>query len=124
MLELFGCGSHKKHTRTRYAELVFLLLVGSARHVVGSSASVAQNVDAIFFMLGLAQCGCPKKRVTTRYAELVFLHLVRSMGHVVCSSGPGHETWMHNFSCSGWPDADATNACLDTLRRTCVFASS
>jgi hypothetical protein len=32
------CGSHKKHTRTHYAELVFLYSLPSAGHVVHSAA--------------------------------------------------------------------------------------
>jgi hypothetical protein len=41
MLRWDQCGFHKKRTSTRYAELVFLHLVGSAGDVVHSSASGA-----------------------------------------------------------------------------------
>jgi hypothetical protein len=37
---------------TRYAALVFLHQVGWAGRIVYSSASGAQNFDALFFMLG------------------------------------------------------------------------
>jgi hypothetical protein len=42
----------KKRGETRYAELVFLHLVGSAGHVVHSCASGASNIEALFFMVG------------------------------------------------------------------------
>jgi hypothetical protein len=42
---------NKKRAGTRYAELMFMYLVGSAGHVVHSSASGAQNIDALFFIL-------------------------------------------------------------------------
>jgi hypothetical protein len=41
----------KKHVRTRYAELVSFLSVGSVGHVVHSGASRARNNNALFFML-------------------------------------------------------------------------
>jgi hypothetical protein len=39
MLVWARCNFPKKHTRTRYAELVFLHLVGSAGHILHSGAS-------------------------------------------------------------------------------------
>jgi hypothetical protein len=56
---MFGwtrCGYHKKRARTRYNEVVFLLLVGSVGHVLRSGASRMRNVDALFFMLELPRC--------------------------------------------------------------------
>jgi hypothetical protein len=50
---LSGIGSDltKKCIRTRYIELVFFHSVGSAGHVVHSSASGVRNGDALLFML-------------------------------------------------------------------------
>jgi hypothetical protein len=45
-------GSHKKHTRTRYAEHVFSHPLQSVGHIVHFCVSGEQNVDALFFMLG------------------------------------------------------------------------
>jgi hypothetical protein len=91
----------KKHVGIHYANLCFLLPVGSAGHVVHSGASGARNIDAQIFMLGWASCGFPKRLVRTRYVELMFLHPVGSAGHVVHFGASGRETLMHYFSCSG-----------------------
>jgi hypothetical protein len=64
---------------------VFLHPVGSSGHIVHSSACGAQNIDALFFMLGWDHYVFNKMCVVTCYAEFVFLHLVRSAGHVVLS---------------------------------------
>jgi hypothetical protein len=85
MLRWARCDFQKKHTRTRYAELVFLHPVGYAGHVVHYSAFGLRNINALFFILRWAQCGLHKNRVRTRYTKLVFLHQVGSAGHVVHS---------------------------------------
>jgi hypothetical protein len=52
---------HKKHVGTRYAEPVFLHPVGFTVHVMHSGVSVAQNIDALFFILRWDECGFHKK---------------------------------------------------------------
>jgi hypothetical protein len=59
--------------------------VGYVGHLVHSSASLTNNADALFFMLGWDQYGFDKKHTGTSYAELEFLHPVGSIGHAMNS---------------------------------------
>jgi hypothetical protein len=62
---------------------VFLHPVRYKGHISRSGSSGAENVDALFFMLGWARCGPHKKCTGTHYVELVFLHLGGPVGRVV-----------------------------------------
>jgi hypothetical protein len=62
---------------------VFLHPVRYVGPVVHSGATVAQNIDALFFMMGWDWHGLQEKHTGTTYVELVFLYLVQSVGHVV-----------------------------------------
>jgi hypothetical protein len=105
-------GLHKKIADTRYVKLVLLYLVGSMGHVVHSGASRAQNVDALFIVLGQDRYRFYKKCVRTRYAEHVFLHLVGLAGHVMHSGAFGPWTSTHYFSYSGGTGTDSTKSAL------------
>jgi hypothetical protein len=57
----------KTSAGTRYAKVVFLLVMGSAGHVVHSGASRAQHVDALFFMLEWARSALQKMCAMRHY---------------------------------------------------------
>jgi hypothetical protein len=103
MLRWARCGFRKRLVGTRYTEVVILHPVGSTGHVVQSGASGAQNVEALFFMLGWAsadsikcasshitsnmcccirwdigwaRCGILRKHAGTHFTEFVFLYPV------------------------------------------------
>jgi hypothetical protein len=71
-------------------------------HVVYSGASKAQNVDALFFMLGCSQCDFHKKRTRTHYNEIVFLNPVGSVGHIVHSDASRACNVLRLFFMLGW----------------------
>jgi hypothetical protein len=79
----------KKRTGTCYVEVMFFYPVGSAGHVVHSSASRTRNIDTIFFILWWAWCSFHKMCTRTRCAEVVFLDPVGSAGHIVHSNVSG-----------------------------------
>jgi hypothetical protein len=58
---------------------------------VHSHASMARNLEVLFFMLGWGQRGFHKKRAETRYAKLMFLRPKGSVGHVVHSHASGEQ---------------------------------
>jgi hypothetical protein len=72
MLGLDWCGFHEKRIGTSYVELVVLHPVGYAGHVVHSSASGVQNVEALFSIIVRDRYGFHTKCAGTHYAELVF----------------------------------------------------
>jgi hypothetical protein len=71
-------------------------------HVVHFGAFGAQNINALFFMLGWDWYGFDKNCARTCYAELVFFHPVGSAGHIVYSG----VFWVRNvealFLMLGW----------------------
>jgi hypothetical protein len=68
------------------ANLYFFYPMGSVGHKGHSSASGAQNVDALSFILKWDRYGINKKCTEKSYAKLMLLHPVGSVGHVVHSS--------------------------------------
>jgi hypothetical protein len=66
---------------------------------VQSGASVARNVETLFFMLGCDRYEFHKNCAGTRYVDLLFLHLVGSARHIVHfgASGVRHDLLLSNI---------------------------
>jgi hypothetical protein len=73
-------GFEKKCTKTRYADLVFLHLVGSAGHVMHSGASGERNIDILFSCSGGS--GTDLRKSGTRHVMLNFSFCIRWDLHV------------------------------------------
>jgi hypothetical protein len=71
-------------------------------HIVHSGASRPRNIDALFFILGMAHCGFHKKHAGTHYAELVFFHPLGSLGHVAHSGASKPRNFDALFFMLGW----------------------
>jgi hypothetical protein len=106
----------KKRARTRYVELVFLHPVGFVGHVVHSSASGAQNVDALFFMLGWDRYDSTKSAQTHVMLHLRFCIWWNLWVTYCIPLHQGRETSRHYFSCSVGPGAVSIKKRPDTLR--------
>jgi hypothetical protein len=76
--------------------------MGSAAHLVHSGTSEAQNIDALFFLLGWDRYGFNNKRVRTSYTEFVFLHPVGCVGQVLHSSASEVQNVGALFLLLGW----------------------
>jgi hypothetical protein len=107
--------------RTRYGELVFLHLVGSAGHIMHSSAFGTLNIDAIFFILGWDEYGFHKKSDGTCKDELVFLHLVGSARHVLHFSVSGAQNVDALFFCSRGTGTDPTKSASEHITPNLCF---
>jgi hypothetical protein len=112
MLAWARCSFHKQRNGTRYAELVFLHPVGSAGHLVHSSASGPSNIDTLFLILRQVQYRFHKMRIGTRYAKHLLLHVVGYAGHVVHFGASGARNVDANFSCSGANGTDSTKCVI------------
>jgi hypothetical protein len=117
---------HKKCTRARYGELVFLRLEGYMGHVFHSDSFGCETLMHYFSCsggLGVAQCNFRKKCPGTHYAQLVFLHLVGSAGHVVHSGASGPLNIDALFFKLRWAWCSFHKKCASLITSNLSFAS-
>jgi hypothetical protein len=90
--------------------LCFLHPLGSASYKVHSGVSGAQNIDALFFVIGWSRCGFHEMLTGTRYIELGILHPVGSACHIVNSDASGPRNIDALFFTLGWDHMDLTKS--------------
>jgi hypothetical protein len=95
----------KKRTGTRYAELVFLFLVGSVGHAEHCGTSRARNIDALFFLIWWARSGFKKSTPGLVTPNMCFSRHFDLRVTLSIPVRPGRETSTHYFSDSGCPGA-------------------
>jgi hypothetical protein len=123
MLGWDRCGVHKKHAGTRYAELVFLLPMGSVEHVVHSICLGAKPRCTIFHAQVVLMRFPQKPHRERLRRTCVFASGGICGSHSVCQCFHGAKRRCTTFHARVGPVRITQKVHRDTLHRNCVFAS-